>query len=52
MEQKQLYHLGTDGKAIAKIVKVEIAGDTVLIEEWLGSGLKKTHDSETKLSGS
>ena len=31
------HHPSTDGKAVAKIVKVEIAGDEKTITEWLGS---------------
>ena len=33
------HHPSTDGKAIAKIVKVEIAGDERTIAKWLGSDL-------------
>jgi hypothetical protein len=39
IEWLSLDHPSTDGKAIAKIVKVEIAGDQSRIEEWLDSGL-------------
>jgi len=31
------HHPSTDGKAVAKIVKIEIAGDESAISEWLGS---------------
>ncbi len=31
------HHPSTDGKAVAKIVKVEIAGDEKTITDWLGS---------------
>ena len=31
------HHPSTDGKAVAKIVKIEIAGDESTISEWLGS---------------
>ena len=31
------HHPSTDGKAVAKIVKIEIAGDESTIAEWLGS---------------
>jgi hypothetical protein len=34
------HHPSTDGKAAAKIVKIEIAGDESIISEWLGSDLK------------
>ena len=37
-----LDHPSTDRKAIAKIVKVEIAGDESRMEEWLGSELHET----------
>jgi hypothetical protein len=35
-----LDHPSTDGKAITKIVKIEISGDESRIEEWLGSELR------------
>ena len=34
------HHPSTDGKAVAKIVKIEIAGDESTISEWLGSDVK------------
>jgi hypothetical protein len=34
------HHPSTDGKAVAKIVKIEIAGDESSISEWLGSEVK------------
>ena len=34
------HHPSTDGKAVAKIVKIEIAGDGSVISEWLGSEVK------------
>jgi hypothetical protein len=34
------HHPSTDGKAVAKIVKIEIAGDELAISEWLGSDIK------------
>jgi hypothetical protein len=37
-------HPSTDGKAVAEIVKIEIAGDEKTIEEWLGSDLSKAFD--------
>ena len=36
----------TDGKAITKIVKVEIAGDESRIKEWLGSELREAIGSD------
>jgi Glyoxalase-like domain len=38
-----------DGKAIAKIVKVEIAGDESRIEEWLGSELRAAIGSDVEV---
>ena len=35
------HHPSTDGKAVAKIVKVEIAGDEKRITDWLGSDTAK-----------
>jgi hypothetical protein len=37
-------HPSTDGKAVAEIVKLEIAGDETTIEEWLGSDLSRAFD--------
>ena len=34
------HHPSTDGKAVAKITKIEIAGDESAISEWLGSEVK------------
>ena len=34
------HHPSTDGKAVANIVKIEIAGDESRIAEWLGSEVK------------
>jgi hypothetical protein len=34
------HHPSTDGKAVAKISKIEIAGDESTIKEWLGSEVK------------
>ena len=34
------HHPSTDGKAVAKIVKIEIAGDESTIAEWLGSEVR------------
>jgi hypothetical protein len=35
------HHPSTDGKAVAKIVKIEIAGDEKTISEWLGAEVDK-----------
>ena len=37
IEWTENHHPSTDGKAVAKIVKVEIAGDEKTITDWLGS---------------
>jgi hypothetical protein len=34
------HHPSTDGKAVAKIVKIEIAGEESLISDWLGSEVR------------
>ena len=34
------HHPSTDGKAVTKIVKIEIAGDELAISKWLGSDVK------------
>ena len=34
------HHPSTDGKAVAKITKIEIAGNESTIAEWLGSEVK------------
>ena len=34
------HHPSTDGKAVAKIVKIEMAGDESTIADWLGSEVK------------
>jgi hypothetical protein len=44
-----LDHPSTDGKAIAKIVKVEITGDESRIEEWLGSELREAVGSDVEV---
>ena len=44
-----LDHPLTDGKAIAKIVKVKIAGDESRIEEWLGSELSSAIGSDVEV---
>ena len=37
IEWVENHHPSTDGKAVSKIIKVEIAGDEKTITEWLGS---------------
>ena len=49
IEWLSLDHPSTDGKAIAKIVKVEIAGDESRIEEWLGSELHAAIGSDVEV---
>ena len=49
IEWKSLDHPSTDGKAIAKIVKVEIAGDKKTISEWIGSDLEKAIGSDIEV---
>ncbi len=44
-----LDHPSTDGKAIAKIVKIEIAGDELRIEEWIGSELREAIGSDVEV---
>ena len=39
IKQELLYRIPTEGKAIAKIIKVAIPRDLVTIEEWLGNDL-------------
>ena len=46
---KSLDHPSTDGKAIAKIVKVEIAGDEKRITDWLGNDLATALGSEVEV---
>jgi len=46
-----LNHPSTDGKAIAKIVKVEIEGDELPIEEWLGQNSALILVQTLKLNG-
>ena len=43
------HHPSTDGKAVAKIVKIEIAGDESTIAEWLGSEVKKAVGSDIEI---
>lgn len=49
IEWKSLDHPSIDGITIAKIVKVEIEGDPIRIEEWLGSDLATTLGSEVEV---
>jgi hypothetical protein len=42
-------HPSADGKAIVKIVKIEIAGDESRIEEWLGSELRAAIGSNVEV---
>ena len=49
IEWKSLDHPSTDGKAIAKIVKVEIAGDEKRITDWLGNDLATALGSEVEV---
>ena len=49
IEWLSLDHPLTDGKAIAKIVKVELAGDESPIEEWLGSELRAAIGSDVEV---
>jgi hypothetical protein len=49
IEWLSLDHPSTDGKAIAKIVKIEIAGDESCIEEWLGSELGAAIGSDVEV---
>jgi hypothetical protein len=49
IEWLSLDHPSTDGKAIAKIVKVEISGDESRIEEWLGSELRAAIGSDVEV---
>jgi hypothetical protein len=51
IEWLPLDHPSTDGKAIAKIVKIEIAEDESRIEEWLGSEFHTAIGQMLKLSG-
>ena len=49
IEWKSLDHTSTDGKAIEKIVKVEIAGDEKRITDWLGNNLASTLGSHVEV---
>lgn len=49
IEWLSLDHPSIDGKAITKIVKVEIAGGESRIEEWLGSEIRTAIGSEVEV---
>ena len=49
IEWLSLDHPSTDGKAIAKIVKLEIYGDESRIDEWLGSELRAAIDLDVEV---
>jgi hypothetical protein len=49
VEWLSLDHPSTDGKAIAKIIKVEIAGDEKTIAEYLGSDLMAAIGSDVEV---
>ena len=42
-------HPSTDGKPVAKIVKIEIAGDESTIADWLGSDVKTAIGNEIEI---
>jgi hypothetical protein len=46
---ESLNHPSTDGKAVAKLTKVEIAGDAKTIENWIGSDLQKALGDEVQV---
>ena len=41
IEWKADHHPSTDGKAVSKIVKIEIAGDETIIKTWLASEISE-----------
>ena len=43
------HHPSTDGKAVAKIVKIEIAGTESIISDWLGSDVKTSIGSDIEI---
>ena len=49
IEWLSLDHPSTDGKAIAKIVKIEIAGDEKTIEEYVGKDLSQAIGSDVEV---
>ena len=48
---ESLDHPSTDGKAITKVVKVEITGGEKRITDWLGNDLATALGSVLKLHG-
>jgi hypothetical protein len=44
-----LAHPSTDGKAVSKISKIEIAGDKKSLTEWVGSDLEKVIGSDIEI---
>ena len=49
IEWVENHHPSTDGKAVAKIVKVEIAGDEKTITDWLGSDTVKAIGADVEV---
>ena len=49
VEWLSLDHPSTDGKTIAKIIKVEIRGDNSRIEVWLGPALPAAIDLDVEV---
>ena len=49
IEWVENHHPSTDGKAVAKIVKVEIAGDEKTTAEWLGSNATQALGDEVEI---
>jgi hypothetical protein len=49
IEWVENHHPSTDGKAVAKIVKVEIAGDEKIITDWLGSDTAKAIGADVEV---
>jgi Glyoxalase-like domain len=45
-----LDHPSTDGKAVSKITKIEIAGDKNKLTEWVGSDLQKVIGSDIEIT--
>jgi hypothetical protein len=44
------HHPSTDGKAVAKIIKIEIAGDEGVISDWLGTDVETAFGSEIEVA--
>lgn len=49
VEWKENHHPSNDGKAVAKIVKIEIAGDKKKISDWLGSTIENVIGSSIEV---